>query len=219
MIKWLKITLDELLEGTVNSIYKRIIYDMNKCFHSFKSYRILMKGLPSYLQSFNYKLHFNLLPVKTMFREYALDNDSRCTFCEIGPETTLHMFGLCEKLEIVWRFLNRVFFLISHEEFNFQKMRKDFHLDLTNIQCNRKYKKTLIYFNSIVNYGIWKMRNDIRYKFELFDAQILLRKVLRTVGGRKGVDQKLAPSYQIPYLQELFDSMRFVMSNFPFDNG
>ena len=65
----------------------------------------MAKYLPSYLQTFNYKLSHELLPVKTMFREYALDNDSRCTFCEIGLETTLHMFGLCEKLEIVWRFL------------------------------------------------------------------------------------------------------------------
>ena len=219
MIKWFKITLDELLEGSVNLIYRRIVRGMNRNLHSFKSYRILMKGLPSYLQSFNYKLHFNLLPVKTMFREYCLDNDSCCTFCGIGPESILHLFGSCEKLKIVWQFLNEVCFVMSNENFNFQKHRNDFHLDLTNINCNKTYEKTIIYLNSISNYAIWKMRNDIRYKFESFDAKVLLKKILRTIGGRKGVDLKLAPSYRIPFLQELFDSMLFVNNTFPFDNG
>ena len=178
-----------------------------------------MKGLPSYLQSFNYKLHFNLLPVKTMFREYLLDNDSCCTFCQIGPESILHLFGSCEKLRIVWQVLNEVCFVVSNEHFDFQKYRGDFKLDLTNIKCNQTYEKTLIYLNSITNYAIWKMRNDIRYKFENFDAQVLLRKILRSIGGRKGVDPKLAPSFRIPFLHELFDAMSFVINAFPFDNG
>ncbi len=73
MIKWFKITHDELTKGSVNSIYKRIVCDMNKRTGSFRSHCIFAKVLPSYLQTFNYKLHFNLLPLRTMFEEYALD--------------------------------------------------------------------------------------------------------------------------------------------------
>ena len=192
---------------------------MNRNLGSFHSNRILMKGLPSYLQSFNYRLHFNLLPVKTIFREYLLDNDSCCMFCHVGPESIWHLFGSCEKLKIVWQVLNEVCFLLTNEPFDFSKHRGDFKLDLTNIKCSKTFEKALIYLNSIVNYAIWKMRNDVRYKFKPFDAKVLLRRVLRSIGSRKSVDLKLAPSFQIPFIKELFDSMSFVLNAFPFDNG
>ena len=79
--------------------------------------RIFAKGLPSYLQTFNYKLYKNILPVKTMFTEYALDTDSRCYFCDVGPESIWHLFGTCEKLkqaremlQEVWLALNKLLF-------------------------------------------------------------------------------------------------------------
>ena len=37
MIKWFRITLDELLEGSVNLIYRRIVRGMNGTLYSFKS--------------------------------------------------------------------------------------------------------------------------------------------------------------------------------------
>ena len=218
-IKWFRITLDELLLGSVNFIYKRIVHNMNKGL-SYNSYRILTKGLPSYMQSFNYKLHNNLLPVKTLFREYSLDNDSCCSFCQIGPESIFHLFGSCEKLKIVWEALKEVCFIFSNENFDFQKYRREFKLDLTAIKCNKTYEKTFIYLNSITNYAIWKMRNDVRHNCKQFDARVLLRRILRSVGGRKNVEDRLAPSFQIPFIQELFNSLSFVINTtFPFDNG
>ena len=95
------ITLKELTEGSINSIYRRIIYDYNRTMINFKSYRILCKVLPSYLQSFNYKVHFNLLPVKSIFREWQLDNDSCCYFCKIGPETTPSFWNMRKIKRIV----------------------------------------------------------------------------------------------------------------------
>ena len=219
MIKWFKITFKELTDGTVNSIYKRIVCSMNQQSLHFKSHRIFAKGLPSYLQSFNYKLHNDLLPVRTMFQEYALDNDSRCNFCQIGPESIFHLFGTCEKLKTIWSMLKEVYFLVSNERFDFQYSRINLKLDLTNIKCSRIYEKTLVYLNSIVNYSIWKMRNDIRFKFEVFDPNVLVKKVLRSVGARKNVDSKLSPSHQIPYIKELYDAMVVVCHRFPFDNG
>ena len=110
----------------------------------------LLKGyLPSYLQSFNFKLHNNLLPVRTMFQEYALDTDSRCMFCRVGPETTFHLFGTCEKLKTVWDFLTSVIFLLTDERFNFRQYRVNLKLDLTGISnINRLYERTIICFQS-----------------------------------------------------------------------
>ena len=105
LIRHHNLSLKELTEGSVNSIYRRIIHNLNRNMINFKSFRILSKVLPSYLQSFNYKVHFNLLPLKSMFREWQLDNDSCCYFCEIGPETINHLFGTCEKLRGLWGIL------------------------------------------------------------------------------------------------------------------
>ena len=87
------ITRDELVLGSVNKIYKRIIFGLNERYGKLKYHRILSPILPSYLQSFNYKLYNELLPVNTMYREYALDNDSCCYFCCVGPESIFHMFA------------------------------------------------------------------------------------------------------------------------------
>ena len=63
------------------------------------------------------------------------------------------------------------------------------------------------------------MRNDIRYKFEVFNANTLMRKVVRTIGARNRLNSKLAPSFQIPHIDQLFDAITVVINNFPFDNG
>ena len=97
------ITKEELILGSINAIYKRIVLDGNRRNARLKYYRLYSNVLPSYLHSFNYKLYNNILPVKTMFREYALDTDSRCEFCDVGPESIFHMFGSCEKLVKLWK--------------------------------------------------------------------------------------------------------------------
>ena len=87
IIQVYKITRDELVLGSVNKIYKRIIFSLNESNSKFKYNRILCNALPSYLQSFNFRLYNDLLPVNTKFRHYALDNDSCCYFCCEGPES------------------------------------------------------------------------------------------------------------------------------------
>ena len=62
-VKEFNITIEELVLGSVNKIYKRIITTLNERNRKVKYHRILSNVLPSYLQSFNYWLHNNLLPV------------------------------------------------------------------------------------------------------------------------------------------------------------
>ena len=91
--------------------------------------------LPSYLQTFNYKTHFNLLPIKSMFRDWQLDNDSCCYFCHVGYETTFHLFGTCERLKGLWVILRNVHLSISQGDFDYEYNRQHFCVDLTNASC------------------------------------------------------------------------------------
>ncbi len=182
---------------------------------------ILNKSLPSYLQSFNYKLHFNLLPLKSMFLEWRLDNQSTCYFCDVGQETTYHVFGLCEKLKGFWKMLSSVHFKLTGQAFCYERMRKNFHLDFSTISgINKFYKKTVLYMNTVANYCIWKHRNDIRYNFVNFDVKIIFDRFIRSVGARKHVDKfNMTKSYCIPYIDKLYDLLVRETRQFPFDNG
>ena len=219
LIRRYNITLKELSEGSVNSIYKRIIFDFNRCMINFKSFRILSKCLPSYLQSFNYKVHFNLLPLKSMFREWQLDNDSCCYFCGVGYETIHHLLGTCEKLRGLWVILNETHLSIVNENFDYGHERRNFHIDLTSVSCNRNFEKTLIYLNSIANYSIWRHRNDIRYKFENFSLKALTKKMIRSIGARKRVDPNMSDSFRVPFIDQLYDTLVNAVNHYPFDNG
>ena len=96
---------------------------------------------------------------------------------------------------------------------------KNFQIHLIAVKYSGTYEKSLIYLNSIVNYGIWKLRNDIRFKSETFNAKVLMRKLVRTIGARKRLNPNLAPSFQIPHIDRLYESMTVTVKSFPFDNG
>ena len=132
LIKKYKITVDELATGSVNMIYKRIILEHNDRDCSARYYRIFSGILPSYLQSFNFKLHKYLLPVNTLFREYSLDNDTVCYFCFVGPESILHLFGSCEKLKVLWKIASETISFITGKRFDFSILRANNILDLVS---------------------------------------------------------------------------------------
>ena len=221
LIKTHHITLEELTQGTVNNIYKRIVYEMNDLGCKTDYHCILNKSLPSYLQSFNSELHFNLLPLKSMFLEWRLDNQSTCYFCDVGQETTYHVFGLCEKLKGFWKMLSSVHLKLTGQAFCYERMRKNFHLDFSTISgINKFYKKTVLYMNTVANYCIWKHRNDICYNFVNFDVKSIVDRFIRSVGAQKHVDKfNMTKSYCIPYIDKLYDLLVRETRQFPFDNG
>ena len=129
IIRTHKLSLEDLSEKSVNFIYKKIICDCNQSMRNFKSHRITSKILPSYLQTFNYKLHFNLLPLKSLFKEWYLDNDSCCLFCNVGYETVYHLFGSCEKLKGLWIILKDTHLLLCSEYYDYHFARINSNLD------------------------------------------------------------------------------------------
>ena len=99
--------------------------------------------LPNYLKSFNFKVHYNLLPVKAKFLRYELDNESRCKFCCIGYESIDHIFAKCVKLGIVWDFFDETMALLNIN-FSFTRQRGILHsFDVMNIRVSNR--QNLVY--------------------------------------------------------------------------
>ena len=139
-----------------------------------------------------------------MFRQYALDNDSCCYFCCIGPESVFHLFGSCEKLKPLWKIATETVLFVTNRAYDFEGERKNMITDLVHANLgNRrdKFEKFLIYFNTILNYAIWKERNEIKFEFKSFKFVNLVNKINRSLRGRKNVDEKLLETRQIPFLR------------------
>ena len=101
-------------------------------------------------------------------------------------------------------------------------MRKNFHLYFTALPgVNNLFKKTFIYMNTIANYSIWRHRNEIRYNFISFDIQAVVNKFIRSIGARRHIDKcsRLTETYQVPYIEKLYELAKAQSNNFPFDNG
>ena len=189
-LKELGIKKEDLLKQKVKTIYGLILDKMN--YHNFNlRWKMLhLKIFPNYLISFNYKVHYNLLPVRSKFQNYALDNDSRCTFCNFGFETIIHIFGKCTKLTILWDYLNEVM-AIMNIDYNFSAKRMlQYEFEIMNIRHtsrNASHKIEyiiIIYLTCIINYHLWKTRNEIVHHAKVFDYQTVVNKLIRSVAAR-----------------------------------
>ena len=226
MVRWMlernMIVMDDLILGSVSGIYKKIILKLSERRSKLKYYRLFSDVLPSYLQSFNYKLHNNLLPVSTLSREYALDNNSCCLFCSVGPESIFHMFGTCEKLKIIWKIASETVLSLTGKPFEFADIRKNLMLDLVcvNLGKDNKFEKLLIYVNTVINYSIWKERNDIKFNFKGVDMGNVVKRIIRTTRARRNIDNKLLETRRIPFLRDFCSTFLLICRKyFPFDNG
>ena len=96
-------------------------------------------------------------------------------------------------------------------------------LDLVHVNLgNRrdKFEKFMIYFNSIINYAIWKERNEIKFEFKSFNFVNLVNKINRSLRGRKNVDEKLLETRRIPFIRDLCSIFTTVSRQYmPYDNG
>lgn len=221
---WYKVCYDMLvaysvtIEECVNlrsfsKIYFRIVHEYIKksCVQHSKLYRIHLKCFPEHLKSFNYKLHFNLLPLNLRFCEYRLDNDSRCYFCHWGPENEWHVFGRCEKLTPLWEALDEAAIIAFGRPYSFMVNRKvngDF--DLVRTTCLKELEIPIVYLNSIVNHKIYKLRNEIKYEGGTFSIHCLVDKIVRSVGGRINIEKRLPDLEKIPMLTEVYQALSFV---------
>ena len=143
-------------------------------------------------------------------------------FCNVGPESIFHLFGTCEKLRVIWKIASETVQTLTQKEFDFSKARNNLQLDLLHAKLGKDnhFEKFLIYFNTIINYAIWKERNEIKFQFKRFECGNIIQRIIRTAKGRRGVDNKLIETRRIPYLTDFCSIfLRVCRRYFPFDNG
>ena len=78
----------------------------------------------------------------------------------------------------------------------------------------------LVYFNTVLNHAIWKERNEIKFNFKSFRIGNIVNRIVKTLRGRRNIDDKLLESRRIPFLRDLFAIfLQVTRKYFPIDNG
>ena len=112
------------------------------------------------------------------------------------------------------------YFFLCSEYYDYHFARINSNLDLVSVRSVKPaFEKTLIYLNTVVNYSIWRLRNDIKYRSQSFSLKNLCNKIIKSVGYRKNIDQQVTDTYKIPHINQLYDYLVNVVNQFPFDNG
>ena len=188
-----KITCEELLEGSVINIYRRVISEGGPHSGPGINYGLLHRKIfPSYMKTFNFRLHFDLLPVKAKFQNFTPLNNSGCSFCFIHPETSVHLFAKCSTLTPLWDFLddalNASFGTQCKYSFRMGRQRK-YDYSLINLKCKPEFERLLLYLNAVVNMNIWKWRNKIKHDNVPFDCSLIKKSVIRSIVSRKNIEK------------------------------
>ena len=129
--------------------------------------------------------------------------------------------GKCKELYMIWEFLDEVLSILDIQ-FSFKNKRtRMFHYEVMNLKPSKDFK-LLLYLNTIVNYHLWKFRNDCVHLQIRFDSEQYIRRLIRSVGARKRLqlNSSIPWNRKIPRMQELFDSLLTLQNiTFPVDNG
>ena len=93
---------------------------------------------------------------------------------------------------------------------------------LVNVELGdfKRFEKTLIYFNTIINHSIWKVRNEIKFEFAIFSIDLVVGKIIRTMKARINIESRIQESKRIPFIRDLSSSfMTYCRRYLPIDNG
>ena len=155
-LKELGITKEDMVTCRVKVIYLKSLDKRNGFNVSPNWGRLHTKLLPNYLNSFNYKVHFNLFPVRSKFQEYRLDNESRCPFCNFGFETLFHIMGKCNCLNFLWDFVDEVLGVMGIN-YSFTRKRKLLQeFEVMTIKPPVREYKLILFLTTVINYHLWK---------------------------------------------------------------
>ena len=222
LLKMAKFPKQDLMEGKIKQLYESIV---NSKYHvysdSFRYSWMHSNFLPNYLKTFNFQVHYGLLPLKSKFVNFALDNDSRCCFCGLNYETPHHVFSGCNKLHQFWLFLDETVTILLDYNYDFLTKREVLHdYDIVHTRCHSDHLKIIIYLNSIANFVIWKYRNEIYYDQKVFAVTELVDKFIGSIRARCNINSSINENKRIPQAQALFQTLCLVKNSmFHFDRG
>ena len=188
IIQYYQITKEELTNGKIGIIYKRICNGSTRPTTARQdniqfqtaptepNSEIHSTYLPHYLQTFSYRRIKNLLPLNANFSmDWGLQGQANCTFCNRHPETNTHVFLDCTYTNIIWAALGRITgWVIADNEIN---------LNFPTQSENKSIKIILI---AITTHVIWKERNNAKHNPDSrITNQIgLVRKIGAKLKGR-----------------------------------
>ena len=93
----------------------------------------------------------------------------------------------------------------------------------TNSNASGQELKMIVYLTSIINYHIWKIRNECVFQNVVFNYEKVVNKLIRSIAARKNLQQRLnysQESLKIPRIDELLSTMIAVKNiTFLYDNG
>ena len=216
-----KFPKEDLMKGKIKGLYNCIL-DKFGAQRGGANYGLMHASfLPNYLKTFNFQVHFELLPLKSKFVDFALDNDSSCSFCRLNYETPSHLFSTCLKLQPLWSFLDETVCLVSNHQYEFSNRRRFMYdFDIVNTRCHKSQVNLIIFLNTVVNFNIWKYRNELNKDKTPFLIEDLIGYVIRSVRARSNVNMVLGNRKQFPQAEEVLRAMVLVKNSmFHFDRG
>ena len=193
IVKKYKITLQELVDGEIGQIYHRVLCDIGSNRGEGAKYTRMHKAIfPSYLKSFNYKIHFDLLPVQNKFHKFCLDSNEKitCPFCSINLESIFHLFAKCSKLMQLWEMLDESISVCFDGQCKYSFKNERFKMcrfDLVNNKDQGAYENVILYVNTTV-----------RYKRKL------INKIVASLGARKtfeSVEDRLTTCKKVDFFK------------------
>ena len=96
-------------------------------------------------------------------------------------------------------------------------------IEVMTLRPNNKTElRILHYMTTVINYHLWKTRNDCVHDQKPFSSEELIRKLIRSVGARRRLQQhpSVTDGRKVPRLGELFLSLVTLFDiSFPIDNG
>ena len=152
--------------------------------------------LPNYLRTFIYRMNNSLLPLKSNYTVFGLDNDSRCEFCKLNFETNDHVFMNCKYVKAVWE--------IIETKTGLQLLNSNIiHFRHSN---NSAYYNIIVYVTALVCHKIWKLRNEIRHgEVENFSSDFIVNSFIKSFYSRKLFEERRNLSI---YQQEFSDILQ-----------
>ena len=141
-----------------------------------------------------------LIPLKCTYREFGLDNDSRCEFCKLNYETNYHLFMECKHVKILWETIEAKtgLQLLNSNIIHFRHSESD---ELYNMN---------VYVTALVCHKIWKLRNEIRHgEVEKFDGNFIMKSFVKSFYSRKVFEDRRTDSV---YKQEFIITLQRILS-------
>ena len=105
----------------------------------------------------------------------------------------------------MWSFLDKMMKIVLNHKYSFADNRiKLWDYDIVNTKCNKSTLEVVIYMNTIINFYIWKYRNEPYYnQNESFQIENLINKIITSVKVRHSLD---------PFIKNLIEGWKYIRS-------